>query len=117
MRVAESAENSRNACRKRVPGWERHSQWVATTRGSDSDSLSQQAEIGAPGSDVGADVSHEHARDLRDVRQIVRHPAGQQLVQRHRAELGMDPGAPEVGRTQAEPGEPIEIVRPQTFEL
>jgi hypothetical protein len=51
------------------------------------------------------------------VRQIVRHPTGEQLVQRHRPELGMDPGAREVGRAQIELRKPIEIVRPQPLEL
>jgi putative two-component system response regulator len=52
--------------------------------------LAEQAEVPRPWSDRGGEAAHQHARDLVDVREIVRHPAGEQLLERHRAEFRMN---------------------------
>jgi cyclic di-GMP phosphodiesterase len=49
--------------------------------------LAEQAEIPGPRTDAWPEPAHEHPRNLVDVREIVRHPAGEELAERDVAEL------------------------------
>jgi cyclic di-GMP phosphodiesterase len=52
--------------------------------------LAEQAEVPGPRPDGGREAAHQDARDLVDVREVVGDPAGEQLAERHRAELRMN---------------------------
>src|SRR5262245_1153786 len=54
------------------------------------------ATVAAPGADSGGVLPPQHSRELHDVIEVVRDPGGEQLTQRHDAELGMTAAAIEV---------------------
>ena len=59
-------------------------------------------QIGSPWADLVRVLAREHSRDLHNVIEVVRDPRGEELAQRHDAELGMPPATIEVRIGQAQ---------------
>ena len=74
-------------------------------------------EIGPPRTDFVGILPREHARDLRDVIEVVCDPRGQQLSHRDDAQFGMAPAPIEVGIGQAQRRERAKTVIAQHREL
>src|SRR5215510_7796230 len=70
-----------------------------------------------PRTDVTPERSREQARELRDVRHVVRGPARQELGEGDRTELGMLAGEPQVRRRQVQVRELLEVRAPQLSEF
>src|SRR3954469_24993691 len=77
----------------------------------------EQAEIARPRTDMASEGADQNTRQLRHVRHVVRRPCGEQLFERHRAELRMLASEAEMRRRQAESIEALEIGAPQLPEL
>src|SRR4029078_6123150 len=77
----------------------------------------QQAEIAPPRGDMPPEGAREDARQLRGVRHVVRRPAGDELFERHGAELRMLAGQAQVRRGEPEPIQLLEVRAPPLAEL
>jgi hypothetical protein len=66
---------------------------------------------------VWADTADHRAGDLRDVREVVRGPAGEQLRERHRSEIRVTARAPEIFLSEIERVEPREVLAAEPLEF
>src|SRR5262249_59600728 len=62
-------------------------------------------------------LTRQHTRNLDDVIEVVRHPGGEELTERHDAERGVSPSAIEVGVRQAQGFQVAQVVPAQRREL
>src|SRR3954464_13078987 len=73
--------------------------------------------IRPPRPDGLAVLLRHHARRLRDVAEIVRHPGGEQLPQRHRSERRMHSLERQLAVGQPPAAKSVEVARPELLEL